>query len=318
MFNLVQQRRYYFIFSGIVLLIGIGAMIYSTVTFGSPVRLSIDFRGGSLFIVTFEEPATEPEIRDVYTQFGQEGEIIQQLGDPADNRWQIRAGDLSLAEQTALIAALEEQIAPIDRGQSTFDIVDPSVGQEVTTAAIYAVLAAAAIVLGFIWFAFRRVPNASRYGACAILAMVHDVTITMGVMAFLGIFFGWEVDALFLTAVLTVVGFSVQDSIVVFDRIRENIPKYRGEPYETVVNRSILETIHRSLATQLNAVFIMISILLFGGDTVRQFITILLVGLLCGTYSSIFTAVPLLVAWEKGELPWARKPEATRQSPAAA
>ena len=156
-------------------------------------------------------------------------------------------------------------------------------------------------------FAFRQVPNAFRYGICAVIAMIHDVLVTLGIMSILGIFLGWEVDALFLTAMLTVVAFSVQDSIVIFDRIRENLPRRRSEPYETVVNRSILETIHRSLATQLNAVFIMVAILLFGGATIKQFIAILLIGLLSGTYSSIFTAVPLLVAWEKGELPFTRR-----------
>jgi preprotein translocase SecF subunit len=134
--------------------------------------------------------------------------------------------------------------------------------------------------------------------------MIHDVLVVSAAMSLAGLLFGWEVDALFLTALLTVVGFSVQDTIVLFDRIRENIPKYLGEPYETIVNRSILETIHRSLATQLNALFIMVAILLFGGDTIKQFIAILFVGLLTGTYSSIFTAVPLLVAWEKGEIPF--------------
>ena len=117
----------------------------------------------------------------------------------------------------------------------------------------------------------------------------------------LGIFFGWEADALFLTAMLTVIGFSVQDTIVVFDRIRENIPRRRGESFETIANRSLLETIHRSLATQLNAIFVMIAILLFGGASIKQFISILLIGLLSGTYSSIFNAVPLLVAWEEGD-----------------
>ena len=133
--------------------------------------------------------------------------------------------------------------------------------------------------------------------------MLHDVLVVAGVMSLAGLLLGWEVDALFLTAVLTVVGFSVQDTIVVFDRIRENIPRYLGEPYETIVNRSILETIHRSLATQLNAFFIMIAILLFGGESIKQFIAILFIGLVTGTYSSIFIAVPLLVAWEKGEIP---------------
>jgi preprotein translocase SecF subunit len=129
--------------------------------------------------------------------------------------------------------------------------------------------------------------------------MSHNLVIAFGFYALMGIVAGWEVDSLFLTAVLTVIGFSVQDVIVVFDRIRENIPKHRDEPFETVVNRSILETIHRSLATQLNAMFVMVAIILFGGITIRPFITVLLVGMVSETYSAIFIAVPLLVVWEK-------------------
>jgi preprotein translocase SecF subunit len=132
----------------------------------------------------------------------------------------------------------------------------------------------------------------------------------------MGLLLGWEADALFLTAVLTIVGFSIQDTIVLFDRIRENIPRYLGEPYETIVNRSILETMHRSLATQLNAFFIMAAILLLGGDTIKQFIFVLFVGLLSGTYSSIFTAVPLLVSWEKGEIPLLNQKHALRPAEA--
>ena len=124
----------------------------------------------------------------------------------------------------------------------------------------------------------------------------------MGIFSIFGLLLGWEADALFLTAMLTVTGYSVQDSIVVFDRIRENMPKRRGEPYERIVNRSLLETVHRSLATQLNAMFILVALLFFGGATIRQFIATLLIVLISGTYSSIFTAVPLLVVWEKGEL----------------
>lgn len=306
MFNFVERRRLYFLISALIIIPGIAAMIYSTVTFGSPVLLSIDFRGGSLFVVQFEDTATESAIREVYGQFGLDEAIIQQLGDVEDNRWQIRAGHVTPEDQTALTDALGREIAPIDESQSSFDVVDPSIGAEVTMAAALAVVAAAIIILGFIWWAFRKVPNAIRFGACAIFAMLHDVLVTMGVMAILGLLFGWEVDALFLTAMLTVVGFSVQDTIVVFDRIRENLPKYRHEPYDTIINRSVLETIHRSLATQLNAVFVMIAILLFGGATIRHFVAILLIGLLSGTYSSVFTAVPLLAAWEKGELPFTR------------
>jgi preprotein translocase SecF subunit len=309
MFNFIQQRKWYYLFSGTIIVAGIIAMIYSTVTTGAPVRLSIDFKGGSLYLVKFDGPATEQAIRSVYTSFGEDA-VIQRFGDDVDNRWQIRAGDFTLEQQDALKKALAEKVAPIDAGQSTFDVVDPSIGAEVTTAALLATLAAAVIILGFIWFAFRRVPHAVRYGTCAIIAMFHDVLVTMGVMSILGLVFGWEVDALFLTAVLTVVGFSVQDTIVVFDRIRENLPKYRNETYEMVVNRSLLETIHRSLATQINAVFVMFAILLFGGPTIRQFVAILLIGLTSGTYSSIFNAVPLLVSWENGELPFTRKASA--------
>ena len=304
--NFIQRRKIYYLISATIIIPGVIAMIYSTITFGSPVRLSIDFKGGSLFIVTFEDTATEQGIRDVYTQFGQDDPIIQQLGAASDNRWQVRAGALTTDQQNQLIDALEAEVAPINRDQSILDIVSPTIGGEVTRAAIFAVVAAGVVVLAFIWFAFRKVQNPVRYGASAIAAMIHDVLVTMGVMSILGIFLGWEVDALFLTAVLTVVGYSVQDSIVVFDRIRENQPKYRSESYEMVVNRSVLETIHRSLATQLNAVFVMVAILLFGGETIRQFISILLIGLISGTYSSIFTAVPLLVSWEKGEIPLLR------------
>lgn len=304
--NFVQRRKIYYLISASVIIPGIIAMIYSTITFGSPVRLSIDFKGGSLFIVQFEDTATETAIRDVYTEFGQDDPVIQQLGSASDNRWQIRAGALTADEQAALRQALEDEVAPINVDQSTLDVVSPAIGNEVTRAAVMAVIVAGIVILGFIWFAFRKVANPVRYGASAIAAMIHDVLVTMGVMSILGIVFGWEVDSLFLTAMLTVVGFSVQDSIVVFDRIRENQPRYRGEDYETVVNRSVLETIHRSLATQLNAIFVMVAILLFGGATIKQFIAILLIGLISGTYSSIFTAVPLLVSWQKGELPFVK------------
>jgi preprotein translocase SecF subunit len=128
--------------------------------------------------------------------------------------------------------------------------------------------------------------------------MIHDILVTVGLFSIACLALGWEADSLFLTAVLTVIGFSVQDTIVVFDRIRENTPKRRGEPFETIVNRSLLETLHRSLATQLNAIFVLIALLLLGGATTKQFVAVLLVGLISGTYSSIFNAVPLLVVWE--------------------
>jgi len=307
MFNLVQKRRWFFLFSTAIIVPGLIIMIYSTITTGAPFRLSIDFVGGSIYELKFTEAgATESNIRDVFADVAGDDVIIQQLGAPEDHSWSVRGAFL---DEDVVANVLDElnQIAPLDREQFRFESVSATVGQEVTNAAFLAVLVAAIVVTGFIVIAFRQVPNALRYGLCAIAAMLHDILVVMGVMSLAGLLLGWEVDALFLTAVLTVVGFSVQDSIVLFDRIRENIPRHLGEPYDTIVNRSIWETIHRSLATQLNAFFIMIAILLFGGETIKQFIAIFFVGLLSGTYSSIFIAVPLLVSWEKGEIPFLKQ-----------
>ena len=188
--------------------------------------------------------------------------IIQKLGTDEDYRWSVRGGFQNTETIEQILSDLDA-IATLDRDRFDQQSVSATIGQEVTRAALLAVAAGALVITGFIVIAFRQVPNALRYGVCAIVAMVHDVFVVMGVMSLMGLLLGWEVDALFLTAVLTVVGFSVQDSIVVFDRIRENIPIHLGEPYETIVNRSVWETIHRSLATQLNAFFIMVAILPF-------------------------------------------------------
>ncbi len=312
MFNFVKHRRYYFLFSALVIVPGIIAMIYSAITTGAPVRLGIDFVGGSLFELQFNGPASEAEIREVFAEFDLTDIVLQELtpigteiGEDV-TRWQARTAFTEPEETEAIKTALNEQIVPLDENATGVAQVAPTIGAEVTQAAVVAVIVATVVIMLFIVWAFRQVPNAVRYGVCAITAMIHDILVVMGVMSILGLAFGWEVDSLFLTAMLTVIGFSVQDSIVVFDRIRENSQKLRGEAYDVLVNRSVLETIHRSLATQLNAFFIMAAILLFGGETIKQFVAILFIGLLSGTYSSIFNAVPLLVAWEAGEIPLLR------------
>jgi preprotein translocase SecF subunit len=309
MFSLIQKRRYFFLFSAFLIIPGLIVMLYSLATTGTLFRLSIDFVGGSIYEISFTEPgATETNIQDIFARFGDENASIQQLGDPEQHRWSVRSSIQESAISGQILTELGK-IAPIDLDRSRNESVSATVGEEVTRAAVFAVIVVGVVIIGFIVFAFRQVPNAFRYGVCAVAAMIHDVLVVCSVMSLTGLLFGWETDALFLTALLTVVGFSMQDTIVLFDRIRENIPKYLGEPYETIVNRSILETIHRSLATQLNAFFIMAAILLFGGDTIKQFIAILFIGLVSGTYSSIFTAVPLLVAWEKGEIPFINRPK---------
>jgi len=329
MFQFAQRRKYYYLLSACVIIPGIIAMIYSTITTGTPVKLSIDFTGGTLMEISLVNDVSEQHVRDTLEAYGLSDYVVQRL-DPiqseeveathseAGSRWQIRMEEVEYLDDLKAFMQQPDQLGefwsprsveedPNREAALATSSVSPTVGKEVTRAAFLATLAVAVIILFFIAWAFRQVPHAIRYGACAIAAMFHDIFVTMGVMSILGLLFGWEVDALFLTAILTVVGYSVQDTIVVFDRIRENIPKHRSDSYEMVVNRSVLETIHRSLATQLNAVFVMIAILLFGGETIRQFIAILLIGLMSGTYSSIFNAVPLLVSWELGEIPFVNR-----------
>jgi preprotein translocase SecF subunit len=299
MFNIVEKRRWYFIFSAVLIGLSIAAMLLSYTRFGQPMRLGIDFTGGSIFVLKFGQPVGEDDLRAVFANYGLESVIVQPVGSPGENTWQVRTREVTANEVGNLLGALEDSVGEIDRDALTFDTVEPAVGGEVARAAGLAILVAAVIIVAFMWFSFRRVPNAFRYGVCTIAGMLHNLIIAFGFYALMGAIAGWEVDALFLTAILTVIGFSVQDVIVVFDRIRENIPKHKTEPYEKVVNRSILETIHRSLATQLNAMFVMIAIILFGGTTIKPFIATMLVGMVSETYSAIFIAVPLLVAWEK-------------------
>ncbi len=282
-------------------------MIVSLVSVGSPFNLGVDFRGGTRFELQFETAVQEGQVQDVFEEAGYSNlSIIALRGDDLQNAWQIRMEFISPEEGQALEGALGE-IAPLIPGTTQVVSVSPAVGKEVTAAAFGAIFVAAIVILIYIMFVFRQVPNSFRYGAAAVSAMIHDLFVVFGFAAIVGMVLGWEVDALFLTAVLTVAGFSLQDTIVVFDRIRENIVKRPLEKYELTVNRSVLETMHRSFVTQLNAMFVMVAILLFGGVSIKPFIAVLFVGMLSGTYSSIFTAVPLLVSWEKGELPFVKK-----------
>lgn len=181
--------------------------------------------------------------------------------------------------------------------------VGPSVAGETTRNAVLAVIAASIFILLYIWFSFRKIPKAWRYGTCAIIAMLHDVLVVLGIFSILGWLYDVQIDALFITALLTVVGFSVHDTIVVFDRIRENLSHRTSESFEQVVDASLIQTMSRSLNTSLTVLFTLLALTLFGGSgSVKIFTLTLLIGIFSGTYSSIFNASMLLVIWEKGEL----------------
>jgi preprotein translocase SecF subunit len=298
-FHIIENRRRYFIFSGVLISLGVIAMLVSMILTGSPFRVGVDFRSGTRFEVQFEEAVQESDIRGVFAQFGiTSPSVIALRGEGLGNAWQIRSEFVAPETAQAILDALDE-VSPLRREASQVTSVSAAIGNEVTRAAIIAVIFATIVVLFYIVIVFRQIPNPFRYGTAAAIALIHDLLIVLGFAAVTGLTLGWEVDALFLTAVLTVAGFSLQDTIVLFDRMRENIVRRPNEKIDLIANRSIVETIHRSLVTQLNAMFVMVAILLFGGVSIRPFIATLFIGLLCGTYSSIFIAVPLLVTWEE-------------------
>lgn len=302
--NIVGKRYLYFLISLILIVPGvIGLAIW-----GLP--LAVDFSGGSLVEVHFETgkaPSLE-ELRSIYAEQGFPDAEPRTSG---DNEFVIRTKHIDDAVNKRIIEALSENSG----GEVTvlrFDSVGPTVGLEVTRRAVGAVALASLAIMLYIWYAFRGVSNAYRYGVSAILAMLHDVAVVFGMQALLSHFFGWEVGSLFLTALLTVIGFSVHDSIVVFDRIRENARRYRRESYEEIVNRSIVQTMARSINTQLTVFLTLLAMAVFGGSTIRHFVIILMIGVLSGTYSSIFNASPILVVWENREWnSWFRRGKAT-------
>lgn len=305
MFDIIRRRYWYF---GLSLLIIVPGLIALAV-WGLP--LSIDFTGGTSLEIKFASttrPLDLADIREVYASQNVENPVVQTSGTDIVLG---RSRDLDQAEQQAIISGLEALYGPGTVLSAA--TVGPTVGREVATRAAGAVGLAAIGILAYIWFAFRGVPHAYRYGVAAIIALVHDVLVVIGLSALAGRFLGWEVDALFLTALLTVVGFSVHDTIVVFDRVRENQQIYRRLNYETVVNHSIVQTLDRSINTQLTVLFTLLALSLFGGDTIRHFVVTLLVGIASGTYSSIFNAAALLVVWENREWEnwFGRKAEAT-------
>jgi preprotein translocase subunit SecF len=261
--------------------------------------LAIDFTGGSLLEVQFVTATPLPaEVVSLYEDLGIDDIQVQTTG---EGSYVARSSALDDDVRSTIVKALSDHFQT-EVVVLRFDTVGPTIGQEVTSRAALAIAVAALVVVIYITFAFRGIPHAFRYGVCAIIAMIHDVAVVFSLTAIGGLLWGWQIDALFLTAVLTVIGFSVQDKIVVFDRIRENTSIYRRLPFETLVNHSIVQTLQRSINTQLMTVeFMLLALALFGGVTLREFALILLVGLASGTYSSIFIASPILVVWETRE-----------------
>jgi len=290
MYDVVGKRNWFFAFSALVIIPGLIAL------FLWGLRLGIDFTGGTLWELDFQNLPKQEEVRQVLTGKGVEVYSIQQIG---DKNYLIRLKEIDQAKNKEIRDVLGQKFG--DVSEARFETVGPAISKELTQNAFKAVgLAMLAIVIYITW-AFRQVPkrySSFRFGVSAIIALLHDVLVVVGIFAILGHFFGAEVDSLFVTAVLTVIGFSVHDTIVVFDRIRENLIKHSELTFPVAVNESILQTLARSLSTSLTVVFVLSALLLFGGETIRWFVAALLVGIISGTYSSIFNAAQILVVWQ--------------------
>ncbi len=296
--RIVERRGLWFLISLIAMLPGIIFMIWS-LTQGKPILpLSIDFTGGVTWEMRFEQAVPPADVIRLMNENGFDDVAVTTVGD--DQTVQIKTKEMTPDQKAAVEAALVSAFGP--HSERSYTNIGPAIGAEVSQSAIIAVGIASLLILFYLAYSFRQVPHPLRYGTSAVVALIHDVLVTFSFIAIMYWIAGWEVDALFLTAILTVIGYSVSDSIVIFDRIRENLKRHRGDSFATVANRSIVETASRSLGTQIATLLSMLAILMMGGPTLQKFISIMLVGIVSGTYSSIFNAACILVAWEEGSL----------------
>ncbi len=300
--SVVRFRRWFFAISAVLFFLSAGALISFKLNPG------IDFTGGAAIAIQYEEVVSADQVNAAIEGAGQRDAIVQATG---GNTFFVRLGELELdkrdsdgkvverGDETRVRQALAE-LGAVEVG--SFDSVSGVIGSENVRSAVIAVIVASFVILVYVTWAFRRVPSPFRYGVAAIIALVHDVFIVLGVFSILGETINLEVNAMFITGVLTTIGYSVNDTIVVFDRLRENVVRYAGASTRELVDISVRETIGRSLNTSITLIVVVVTLLLFAGPTIRPLLYVLLAGVTVGTYSSIFIASLTLVSWEEGEI----------------
>lgn len=295
MLNIIKNRKIWLSISGILIALSITALSLWGLNFG------IDFTGGSLLETKFTnyQPSIN-EIQESLANIGVSNLIVQPT---EDGTTLLRFKESSQEVHQAINKSLSE-LAAKNNGtakEMRFDSIGPSVGQELKSKSFNAIFIVLLMMIAFIAYAFRKIskPVASwKYGLSAIIALSHDVLIVLGVFSALGHFTGMEINTAFIAAILTVLGYSVNDTIIVFDRTRENLPK-SSQNFEDTVNTSVNQVLTRSINTSLSVTLALLAILIFGGDSIRDFALVLAIGVFIGTYSSIFVASPLIVVWEK-------------------
>ena len=287
----MRYKIWYIVFSLLIILPG----LYFLITSG--LKLGIDFTGGALLEYQFERHI---DPNDLKQQISSQGIEVGQINPSSNNIYIIRTKPVDQDKINRLKLYLDEKFGKVEERRVEF--VGPVIGAELSQKAFIAIILASLVIVLYIAFSFRKIPKPTsswRFGITAVVALTHDILVVVGLFTILGKFLGVEIDTLFVIALLTVIGFSVHDTIVVFDRIRENLTKHIGKKFIDVANLSVVQTLGRSLNTSLTVVFVLLAMLLFGGETLRWFVVALLVGIISGTYSSIFNATALLVWWEE-------------------
>ncbi len=293
MFDITGKRFWFFLISGVVILIA----IISLLTFG--LKPGIEFSSGSMLTVSFEQEVDQGNLKQELVSLGYDNALIQHT---SGGDFLIRTHELTSANKTSLEDALADRFGHLS--ETEFNSVSPMIAAETTRNAAIAVAVAAVGILLYITWAFRRMPKPFHYGTCAIIALLHDALVALGVFSILGGILGWEINLMFITGILAVIGYSVNNTVVVFDRIRENLIKVASSDFEVVVNNSLVETLGRSLNTSLTTMLVVLALLLFVGASIQNFAVVLLIGIITGTFSSVCIAPTLLVVWEKAE--WGR------------
>ncbi len=275
--KLLKYKYIYFAISLIILIPGVISLVKNGL------KLSIDFTGGTLLEITSTK--VDKTVLEKYATSVQKS---------SDNTYVLRMHEIDNDQKEKLLKEFEAT-------EKKFETVGPVVGKELTQKAFMAMGVASLMIIAYIAWSFRHVPkpySSWKFGVSAVIALLHDAVVVVGIFSIFGAIWHVEIDSLFVTAVLTVIGFSVHDTIVVFDRVRENLPKMPKNTFEEVVDFSLSETLVRSLNTSLTAILTLVVLLLFGGESIRWFVVALLVGMTSGTYSSIFNAAPILSIWE--------------------
>ena len=300
--RIANYRKWFFGISAVLVLLAASSLISFRLNPG------IDFTGGAAITAVYDTEVSSSRVAGALTRVGQTDAIVQGAG---SNTFFIRLGILELDERDAAGSVVQRgdesrvrdalaEVGPVEI--SSFDSVSGIIGSENVRNATIAVIVASLVILVYVTWAFRRVPSPFRYGVAAVVALVHDVFIVLGVFSVLGETINLEVNAMFITGVLTTIGYSVNDTIVVFDRLRENVARYAGASTRELVNLSVRETIARSLNTSITLIVVVVALLLFAGPSIRPLLYVLLAGVMVGTYSSIFIASLLLVSWDEGEI----------------